>query len=99
MAPDKNLSISLFILYYVHDIFPIFQWCPKWIAPNLLTFAGFLFTVLNFIIFSYYDYGFYASSNEHPEVPAIPQWVWAVAALNIFLAYTLGKLTHEAFIT
>jgi ethanolaminephosphotransferase len=49
------------------------------------------------MIFSYYDYDFYASSDEHPEVPAIPQWVWAVAALNIFLAYTLGKLTHESF--
>ncbi|PNF19293.1 hypothetical protein B7P43_G07517 [Cryptotermes secundus] len=67
-------------------------WCPKWIAPNLLTFAGFLFTVLNFLLLSYYDYNFYASSDEHPEFPAVPQWVWAVAALNIFLAYTLDGI-------
>lgn len=49
------------------------------------------------MIFSYYDYNFYASSDEHSDVPAIPQWVWAVAALNIFLAYTLGELTNEPF--
>jgi hypothetical protein len=97
MAPDIHFSINLFILCYALGVFSIFQWCPKWIAPNLLTFAGFLFTVLNFVIFSYYDYGFYASSDEHPDIPAIPQWVWGVAALNIFLAYTLGKSTHESF--
>ncbi|XP_023721455.1 ethanolaminephosphotransferase 1 isoform X2 [Cryptotermes secundus] len=70
----------------------VVEWCPKWIAPNLLTFAGFLFTVLNFLLLSYYDYNFYASSDEHPEFPAVPQWVWAVAALNIFLAYTLDGI-------
>jgi hypothetical protein len=47
---------------------------------------------------SYYDYDFYASSDEHPEVPAVPQWVWAVAACSIFLAYTLGKSTLESFL-
>jgi ethanolaminephosphotransferase len=61
------------------------------VAPNLLTFVGFLFTVLNFILFSYYDYNFYASSIDHPEVPPLPLWLWGLAALNLFLAYTLGK--------
>ncbi|XP_021918309.1 ethanolaminephosphotransferase 1 [Zootermopsis nevadensis] len=80
-------------IYVMHPFWNyVVEWCPKWIAPNLLTFAGFLFTVLNFMIFSYYDYNFYASSDEHSDVPAIPQWVWAVAALNIFLAYTLDGI-------
>ena len=84
---------------FFFGIFVVLQWCPKWIAPNVLTFVGFLFTVLNFLMFSYYDYYFYASSDEHPEVPAVPEWVWAAAAFNIFLAYTLGKSTHESFLS
>jgi hypothetical protein len=42
-------------------------------------------------MFSYYDYNFYASNDGYPEFPAVPRWVWAVAAINLFLAYTLGK--------
>nr|CAD7428072.1 unnamed protein product [Timema monikensis] len=68
------------------------QFCPKWVAPNLLTFSGFLFTVLNFLLFAYYDYDFYASSVKHPEADPIPRWVWLIAAINIFLAYTLDGI-------
>ncbi|CAG2054107.1 unnamed protein product [Timema podura] len=53
------------------------EFCPKWVAPNLLTFSGFLFTVLNFFLFAYYDYDFYASSVKHPEADPIPRWVWS----------------------
>lgn len=87
------LDTSPLSIYVMHPFWNrVVEWCPKWVAPNLLTFAGFMFTVINFLMFSYYDYDFYASSNEHPEVPPIPQWVWAVAALNIFLAYTLDGI-------
>lgn len=56
-------------------------------APNLITFTGFLFTIVNFLLIGYYDYGFTAvNDEEHP----IPRWVWFVASINIFLAYTLG---------
>lgn len=58
-----------------------------WIAPNLITFSGFLLTIANFLLIGYYDYGFTAANDkEHP----IPSWVWLVASINIFLAYTLG---------
>ena len=97
-----TLSSSIFLILSqnlpFYGIFVVLQWCPKWIAPNVLTFVGFLFTVLNFLMFSYYDYDFYASSDEHPEVPAVPQWVWGVAAFNLFLAYTLGKSAIESFL-
>lgn len=32
---------------------------PKWLAPNLLTFTGFLCLIVNFVFFSIYDYSFY----------------------------------------
>jgi len=46
--------------------------------------------VLNFMLFAIYDYYFYASSDDKPEYPPIKRWVFAVAAFNIFMAYTLG---------
>lgn len=69
----------------------ILQFCPVWVAPNLLTFSGFLLTVLNFLLFSYYDYGFYALTKENITNDHIPSWVWAVSAVNLFVAYTLGE--------
>lgn len=32
---------------------------PTWLAPNVLTFTGFLCLIVNFILFSIYDYDFY----------------------------------------
>nr|XP_022915245.1 ethanolaminephosphotransferase 1 [Onthophagus taurus] len=65
--------------------------CPKWIAPNLLTFLGFLFTVATFLLLSYYDYEFYASAMQSVVAP-IPQWVFILSAINIFIAYTLDGI-------
>lgn len=67
------------------------QLFPKWLAPNVMTFVGFLFTVLNFLLLSYYDFHFYASTTE-PNTTPIPNWVWLAAAINIFLAYTLDGI-------
>lgn len=76
---------------------------PKWIAPNVLTFAGFMLVVLNFLMLSYYDYDYYAASfsannatlidattNGYEEV--IPKSLWFIIAVFLFLAYTLGKI-------
>ena len=62
-----------------------------WVAPNLLTFTGFLLTVLNFLLFSYYDYGFHALTKDNVNNDYIPSWVWALTAINLFVAYTLGE--------
>lgn len=68
-----------------------YQFCPTWIAPNVLTFSGFLLTVVNFVMFAYYDPCFDASSANQPDDPPIPRWVFLAAAINLFLAHTLGK--------
>lgn len=68
------------------------QICPRRVAPNLLTLAGFLLTVVNFLLLTVYDYHFVASTvGNKPAVPQIPRWVWMAAAINLFLAHTLGK--------
>lgn len=37
------------------------QFLPTWLAPNLITFTGFMFLVLNFLMLAFYDFDFTAS--------------------------------------
>lgn len=67
------------------------QFFPRWFAPNLMTFLGFLFSAMNLVLLSYYDWNFDASSGEEGTTP-IPSWVWLCTAINIFLAYTLDGI-------
>ncbi|GFW94151.1 ethanolaminephosphotransferase 1 [Trichonephila clavipes] len=48
---------------------------PTWLAPNVLTFTGFLLTLLNAILLSVYDYNFCASSDSVQNIPPVPKWV------------------------
>ncbi|XP_026500648.1 ethanolaminephosphotransferase 1 isoform X1 [Vanessa tameamea] len=89
----NSIDTSVLSNYVMH---PFWNWCvqfcPVWVAPNLLTFSGFLLTVLNFLLFSYYDYGFHALTKENATNDHIPSWVWAVSAVNLFVAYTLDGI-------
>ncbi|XP_063363203.1 ethanolaminephosphotransferase 1 [Cydia amplana] len=87
----NSIDTSVLSNYVMH---PFWNWCvqfcPVWVAPNLLTFTGFLLTVLNFLLFSYYDYGFFALTEAGGD--GIPRWLWAVSAVNLFVAYTLDGI-------
>ncbi|ALC38022.1 CG31697 [Drosophila busckii] len=78
--------------YVMH---PFWNWLvkffPRWFAPNLMTFLGFLFGAMNLVLLSYYDWNFEASSGEAHTTP-IPSWVWFCAAINVFVAYTLDGI-------
>lgn len=39
------------------------QFLPTWLAPNLITFTGFMFLVLNFVMLAFYDFDFNASGK------------------------------------
>lgn len=65
---------------------------PLWVAPNLLTFTGFLLLLLSFTVMTYYDPHFYASCRDHPEHPPIPNWVWLMGAINNFMSHTLDGI-------
>ncbi|KAL3997578.1 hypothetical protein ACH3XW_11475 [Acanthocheilonema viteae] len=41
----------------------IVQFYPTWLAPNVLTLAGFVFVMFAFLVVSYYDYYVAANSN------------------------------------
>ncbi|XP_068140443.1 ethanolaminephosphotransferase 1 [Drosophila tropicalis] len=78
--------------YVMH---PFWNWLveffPRWFAPNLMTFLGFLFSAMNLVLLSYYDWNFDASSGAEDTTP-IPPWVWLCTGLNIFIAYTLDGI-------
>ena len=62
-----------------------------WLAPNLITFTGFLLTVINFFIFTFYDYGFTVANNISENYP-IPRWIFFIMGINVFVAYTLDGI-------
>ena len=69
------------------------QLVPRWMAPNLITFTGWLMVVSDFVLLSYYDYDYYASFNDKGiQHPPIPRWVWLYCAITHFTAYTLDGI-------
>ncbi|GFO18909.1 ethanolaminephosphotransferase 1-like [Plakobranchus ocellatus] len=68
------------------------KFVPLWVAPNLLTFSGFLLLLLSFAVMTYYDPHFYASCRDHPDHPPIPNWVWLMGAINNFMSHTLDGI-------
>lgn len=62
-----------------------------WVAPNLLTFLGFMLTFINYLLFAFYDYGFKAATQIESNYP-IPKWVFLVTGINVFVAYTLDGI-------
>jgi ethanolaminephosphotransferase len=68
---------------------PFWNWgvefFPRWFAPNLMTFLGFLLLVVNFLLFSYYDFHF-------TEAFVIPSWLWLIAAVCQFASHQLDGM-------
>nr|KAF6429634.1 hypothetical protein HJG59_008996 [Molossus molossus] len=59
-AVDTN-PLSLYVMHpFWNTIVKVF---PTWLAPNLITFSGFLLVVFNFLLLAYFDPDFYASDG------------------------------------
>lgn len=82
-AVDTN-PLSVYVMHPFWNF--VVKFLPTWLAPNLITFTGFMFLVLNFLMLAFFDFDFTASASGHVHVPS---WVWVAAGLFNFLAYTL----------
>ena len=62
-----------------------------WLAPNVMTFVGWVLTVAIFLVLSYYDPYIVAggSRNDLHKHYHIPQWIWIYIAFAHFAAHTL----------
>jgi phosphatidylglycerophosphate synthase len=54
--------------------------CPKWLAPNMLTLIGFMFTVVPFI-WLFIEYG-----TQFKNMNEIPLWFFWVLFVTFFLS-------------
>jgi len=87
--------------YVMHPFWnQVVKLCPRWVAPNLLTFVGFLCCVGHFGLLAVYDYDF-RSATAPPEISNIPNTtagvpvpgvIWLCVALLLFLSHTLDGI-------
>uniref|UniRef100_A0A8C5P2G3 Ethanolaminephosphotransferase 1 n=1 Tax=Jaculus jaculus TaxID=51337 RepID=A0A8C5P2G3_JACJA len=88
-ALDTN-PLSLYIMHpFWNTIVKVFSTC---LAPNLITFSGFLLVVFNFLLIAYFDSDFYASAPGHKHGP---DSVWIVVGIQNFVAYTLDGVDEK----
>ncbi|VDP97002.1 unnamed protein product [Trichobilharzia regenti] len=74
---------SPFSTYIMHPFWDwLSQFYPVWLAPNLITFTGFLLTVAHYFLTCFYNPNFSATNN-------VPVWVWLVTSFLVFIAHTL----------
>ncbi|XP_046857406.1 ethanolaminephosphotransferase 1-like isoform X2 [Xenia sp. Carnegie-2017] len=64
---------------------------PMWLAPNVMTFVGWVLTVAIFLVLTFYDPFLVAagSDDKSHEKYNIPQWIWIFIAIAHFVAHTL----------
>jgi len=87
--------------YVMHPFWnQVVKICPLWVAPNLLTFVGFLCCIGHFGLLALYDYDF-RSGTAPPDVSGIPDlpggvpvasWAWVGVAVLLFLSHTLDGI-------
>ncbi|XP_063969059.1 ethanolaminephosphotransferase 1-like [Lytechinus pictus] len=89
----SSLDTSPLATYVLHPVWnALVKLFPMWLAPNLMTFIGFLFFVCQFLLVAYYDWDFCGSNRTKVEYPTIPGWVWFVAGICQLAGHSLDGL-------
>ncbi|XP_067146538.1 cholinephosphotransferase 1-like isoform X4 [Apteryx mantelli] len=81
---SRRFMPNLHLIKFLHP-----QIVPLWIAPNVLTFSGFVMILVNYFLISFYDWD-YTASGTSPGL--VPTWVWLFSAFTTFCAYTLDSI-------
>lgn len=78
--------------YVMHPFWnQVVKLCPRWVAPNLLTFIGFLCCIAHNALTAIFDPHYQASVLGSGATP-IPSWVWVLVSIFLFLAHTLDGI-------
>lgn len=81
-------------LMYIYFYNPMAMWLvgriPEWIAPNVITLAGFIFSAVPFaLIFGIFGTHLY---NEDPAKPEVPDWVPLAEGICYFMYRMLDEM-------
>ncbi|XP_070556987.1 ethanolaminephosphotransferase 1-like isoform X2 [Ptychodera flava] len=80
-------------IYITHPFWnQLVKLVPLWIAPNVLTLAGFIFLIVAYVLLLIYDPDYLASSRNYPDSEPVPQWVWFACGLCQFLSHNLDGI-------
>uniref|UniRef100_A0A8B9FS45 Ethanolaminephosphotransferase 1 n=1 Tax=Amazona collaria TaxID=241587 RepID=A0A8B9FS45_9PSIT len=69
--------LSVYIMQPIWN--KIIKIVPLWVAPNVLTFSGFVMILVNYFLISSYDWD-YTASGTSPGL--VPTWVWLFSAFT-----------------
>ncbi|XP_063689816.1 ethanolaminephosphotransferase 1-like [Bolinopsis microptera] len=91
LSPDTLVGFSTRYKYSAIDtsplskyvMHPLWNWgvtfFPTWVAPNVMTFAGYICLLIDYCLLAHYDWTFTAE-NESSQAN-IPRWVWFLVAV------------------
>ncbi|ESN95058.1 hypothetical protein HELRODRAFT_115001 [Helobdella robusta] len=86
----SSVDTSPVSIYIMH---PFWNWLvkfyPMWLAPNVLTFSGFMLLVITLLLFTIFDYNYEASNDLQLAYPPIPDFIFLVAGFSFFWAHQL----------
>ena len=66
-----------------------FQLCPKWVAPNVLTFSGWALLLFILLVTTFFDPHFTAASGSSNTSYHMPQIFWLLFGIAQFVSHTL----------
>ncbi|XP_031556916.1 ethanolaminephosphotransferase 1-like [Actinia tenebrosa] len=88
----KSIDTSPVSNYITHPFWNfVVKFFPLWLAPNVLTFVGWLLVMSIFLINSYYDPHFKAGLGKHTGY-YIPSLWWVLFAVAQFVSHTLDGI-------
>lgn len=66
---------------------------PMWLAPNLMTFVGWIMLMVNFWLLAYYDWDYNTSTSDRDlNRQPIPASLWVFCGVTHILAYMLDGM-------
>lgn len=91
---DKSVMSNYVMCYWWNFVVTLL---PMWLAPNVVTLAGFLISVSSTILIVYFrELDTYVFSgglgSSHTEAGQYPPWVWYYAAATLFAYQTLDAV-------
>jgi hypothetical protein len=78
---DTSLIYKYFLSPFAQSL--VDNFVPTWMAPNMITFLGLIFSLASFFLTLFFNYGLGMNG---------PRWLPLVVAINLFIYQTLDNM-------